>query len=249
MGLDGKTESPLRILESALEKYAGKIAIACSFGKDSLTVLHMARQLNPQIPVLYVNTGLDFPETAAFKDRLGGEWDLNLKEFRPTEDSVRYRTSLDADLHLSDPNLCCDLLKSEPTLRALNGLDAWIVGLRRDETEFRSDLQPIEELERADGGILVRVAPIYDWSEEDVWSYIRTYRVPYHPLYDMGYRSMGCMPCSKSGQRGRYERAGRWVSLSKQECGMHAVLKRRTEDVVAPRTVAVAKRSEGAEDR
>ncbi len=245
----GNVHGAQEILKLAFDRFGERIALACSFGKDSVTVLHLARQLCSQVPVIYVDTGLDFPETVAFKDNLVKEWNLNLKRFRPTRESVEHRNALDPDLNLSNPDLCCDLLKVEPTERSLRGLDAWIVGLRRDETEFRRNLQPFEEQEKFNGGTLVRVAPIYDWSEDDVWNYIRKNSVPYHPLYDKGYRSMGCMPCSQAGRWGRYERAGRWVGHDKQKCGIHTFLNKKSNFVEVSKVNTNASPPDGGDNR
>ncbi|MFQ5909220.1 MAG: phosphoadenylyl-sulfate reductase [Thermoplasmata archaeon] len=222
-----KIDSARGILRKAFEIFDDKVGLSCSFGKDSVTVLHLAREFHPEVPAIYINTGLDFPETRKFMEDLHEQWDLNLRVYHPTRENVRHRNELDLSLNLSDPDLCCDLLKVEPTERALSGLEAWIVGLRRDETEFRQDLEPFEIVERPDGLPMTRIAPIHDWTETEVWDYIKTNDVPYHPLYDSGYRSMGCMPCSKAGMRGRFERAGRWDGSDKEECGIHTFLPRR----------------------
>lgn len=221
-----KIDSARNILRKAFEVFDDKVGLSCSFGKDSVTVLHLAREFQPDVPAIYIDTGLDFPETKEFMDGLHAQWDLNLQVYRPTDENIQYRNELDLNLNLSNPDLCCDLLKVEPTGRALNGLDACVVGLRRDETEYRKDLQPFEIVERPDGLPMTRIAPIHDWTEKEVWDYIKTNEVPYHPLYDRGYRSMGCMPCSKAGLRGRFERAGRWDGSDKEECGIHTFMPR-----------------------
>ncbi len=223
-----KIDNAQSILRKAFEVFDDKVGLSCSFGKDSVTVLHLARQFRPEVPAIYIDTGLDFPETETFKDRHTVEWNLNVQTYRPTRENVKYRNELDLNLNLSNPDLCCDLLKVEPTERALRDLDAWIVGLRRDETEFRQDLEPFEIVVRPDGLPMTRIAPIYDWTESEVWDYIRSNEVPYHPAYDRGYRSMGCMPCSKAGLRGRFERAGRWEGSDKEECGIHTFLTKQT---------------------
>ncbi len=219
-----KIDNAQNILRKTFEVFDDKVGLSCSLGKDSVTVLHLARQFRPEVPAIYIDTGLDFPETEAFKDKLTAEWNLNVQTYRPTRKNVKHRNELDPNLNLSNPDLCCDLLKVEPTERALRDLDAWIVGLRRDETEFRQDLEPFEIVQRPDGLPMTRIAPIYDWTESEVWDYIRTNEVPYHPAYDRGYRSMGCMPCSKAGLRGRFERAGRWEGSDKEECGIHTFM-------------------------
>ena len=222
-----KIDNAQNILRKTFEVFDDKVGLSCSFGKDSVTVLNLAREFRPEIPAIYIDTGLDFPETEEFKDKLTKDWNLNVQTYRPTRENVRRRNELDPNLNLSNPDLCCDLLKVEPTERALRGLDAWIVGLRRDETEFRQDLEPFEIVDRPDGLPMTRIAPIYDWTESEVWDYIKSNELPYHPMYDKGYRSMGCMPCSKAGLRGRFERAGRWAGSDKEECGIHTFLSKR----------------------
>jgi phosphoadenosine phosphosulfate reductase len=209
--------TPQEILRWACGRFE-RICVAASFGKDSVTLLHMLRDIKPDIEVVYLNTGYDFPETLAFIERLKEEWNLNFQEYKPLWSIEEQEQRFGADLYKTDPDRCCGIRKVEPMARALRNYDAWITGLRRDETEFRKHIQVVEE---QDG--IVKVNPLANWTEEDVWRYIRTNQVPYNPLYDKGYRSLGCWPCTLAGTWGRFERAGRWAGTTKEggECGIH----------------------------
>jgi phosphoadenosine phosphosulfate reductase len=203
-------------LEWAISEFE-RIALACSFGKDSVTVLSLAREIEPEIKVFMVRTGYGFAETETFKNRLKEEWNLNLEEIHPSRSKDEVEEEHGEDLFSRDPKLCCELLKVEPTRRFLKNQDAWITGLRSDETEFRTSLERVEEYE----GMPTKINPIADWTNEEVWEYIRSSGIPYNPLYDRGYASLGCRPCTLAGTWGRYERAGRWPGTDKKECGMH----------------------------
>jgi phosphoadenosine phosphosulfate reductase len=180
-----------------------KIAVSVSFGKDSISVLHMLakERIKPDIPVVYLNTGYEFKETIEFKERLKKEWNLDLREYKPDITIKELERLYGPDLYKVDPTLCCQLLKVEPIKRALKDFDAWITGLRRTETEFRKNIKVIEEYEG-----IVKINPLANWTEENVWNYIRWHDVPYNhirwhdvpynPLYDMGHRSIGCAPCT-----------------------------------------------------
>jgi len=214
---DLETATPQEILRWACGRFE-RICLAASFGKDSVTLLHMLRDIRPGIEVVYLNTGYDFPETLAFIERLRKEWDLNIQEYRPLLSVEEHERRFGADLYKTDPDRCCGIRKVEPMARALQGYDAWITGLRRDETEFRKHIRVVEE---QDG--IVKVNPLANWTVEDVWNYIQANGVPYNPLYDKGYRSLGCWPCTLAGTWGRFERAGRWAGTAKEggECGIH----------------------------
>ncbi len=216
--LESKLQESKDIISWAVNEFE-RIALACSFGKDSVTVLSLARQVKPDITVFWIKTGYAFQETAEFKDMLVKEWDLNLVEVAPRISREEFEAAHGREMYKDDPKTCCECLKVEPTRRFLKDLDAWITGLRRDETEHREGLQMVEEYE----GMPVKVNPIVKWTADDVWSYIRTYNIPYNPLYDKGYVSLGCEPCTRACSWGRFERAGRWPDREEKECGMHTI--------------------------
>lgn len=213
-----KLKVTIDTLEWAIDGFE-RIALACSFGKDSVTVLSLSRGIDPQIKVFMIKTGYGFEETERFKNKLKKEWNLNLEETYPSMSKDGLERKYGKDIYSRDPELCCDILKVEPTRRYLKNLDAWITGLRRDETEFRADLERIEVCK----GLPAKINPIVDWTKEEVWDYIKTSGIPYNPLYDEGYASLGCRPCTLAGTWGRYERAGRWFGRKKKECGMHLI--------------------------
>jgi phosphoadenosine phosphosulfate reductase len=194
------------------------ICLAASFGKDSITLLHMVRAIRPDIDVIYLNTGYDFPETVDYIHRMEKEWKLHVIEFSPRISVEEQERTLGADLFHTDPNRCCGIRKVEPMARALRNYDVWITGLRRDETEHRSGIRVVEVSNN-----LVKVNPLAAWTADDIWRYLRENQVPYNPLYDKGFVSLGCRPCTLAGTWGRFERAGRWAGTSKAggECGIH----------------------------
>lgn len=212
---------PEEIIRWAIEAYSPNIGLSCSFGKDSVVILDMARKIKPDIKVIYINTGLEFQETLDYRDLLVEKWGLNLVEYTPIKGYQELVNESEEDIHSSNPKLCCDTLKVEPVQRALEGLDAWITGLRRDETDFRKNITIIE-----DHGDIVKVNPLANWTEEDVWDYIKKNDIPYNPLYDQGFRSLGCEPCTRNGNWGMFERAGRWNGTDKEggECGIHTFM-------------------------
>jgi phosphoadenosine phosphosulfate reductase len=208
---------PQEILRWACAQYQC-LCVAASFGKDSVTLLHMLRGIRPDIDVVYLNTGYDFPETVDFIRRLERDWNLHLLEFTPRISVEEQERTLGAELFQTDPDRCCGIRKVEPMARALSNYDAWITGLRRDETEHRKGIHVVEIQNDT-----VKVNPLAAWTAEDIWRYIRSNKVPYNPLYDRGYVSLGCRPCTLAGTWGRFERAGRWAGTSKAggECGIH----------------------------
>lgn len=208
--LPEKIEHAKSLIEDAVKKYP-RIAVAVSWGKDSMVLLHLVRQVKPDIPVFTVITPFMPKETLEFKDRIIREWNLNIKEYMSQEKPIE-------GLWRTDPDECCRIFKVEPTREAVKDLDAWFAGLRKTEGITRRDFKEVEIR-----GNLVKINPILTWTELDIWRYSALYNVPQNPLYKRGYRSLGCAPCTTIVDDNDPERAGRWRGTSKcgGECGIH----------------------------
>jgi phosphoadenylyl-sulfate reductase (thioredoxin) len=206
------------LIRDGVNKYE-KIAVAVSWGKDSMVVLHMALDIKPDIQCFTVLTPKMPKETFEYKSRMKELWNLNLKEYMCT-------VAIDDDLPLKNPDECCNLLKVMPTLDAIKELDCWITGLRMQEGATRSDFEEVEYYEN-----IVKLNPILLWSEREVWQYLAVNNIPTHPYYKLGYRSLGCEPCTKIITNIEPERAGRWAGTPKRggECGIHTMMKRKYE--------------------
>jgi len=228
-----KIEKSKTIISEAVNKYP-EIAVACSFGKDSMVVLHLAREIKPDMNVFAVLTPMKPKETFDYVDRMKKEWNLNLKIYRSDKEPIE-------GLWKTDPDKCCNIFKVEPTKKALQGLDAWITGLRRTEGRTRTDYETFEPsglaLTREPGYEiktgLMKVNPILDWTEIDIWRYLAINNIPINEAYKKGYRSLGCEPCTTLVKDTETERAGRWIDTSKcgGECGIHTMHKDKEETV------------------
>lgn len=206
-----KVDQALDLIRDTLRRYQ-RVAVACSFGKDSMVTVHLARRVKPDIPIFCITTPFKPPETDAYRERMAKAWNLNLTVF-VQEDDLGAR---DKQLWKRDPDRCCEYFKVEPTRKAVAELDAWICGLRRTEGRTRADYDFVETR-----GGLVKVNPILDFTEAEIWLYHALHGIPPHPLYAEGFRSLGCAPCSAPG--GELERSGRWLGTAKEggECGIH----------------------------
>ncbi len=202
--LSEKVAKSKEVLQEALERFSGKIALAWTGGKDSTTTMHLVRAISGgrvPIPVLNIDTSVKFKEIYEFRDKLAEEWALDLRIERNDE-------ALKEITIAANKEECCLRLKAEVVARALTkyGWEALITGLRWDEQPDRAQ---IEYFVPYDTPPHVRVQPILHFTEMDVWQYIKNNQVPYCSLYKKGYRSLGCEPCTRLGQAGRNERAGR----------------------------------------
>lgn len=211
-----ETATPQEILTWAWEMFGPQIAATSSFQSQSLPLLHMIGQCTPEMPVLFLDTGYHFPETLALRDRLTREMCIRVENLTAVNESEKYRAR-HADLHRTNPDLCCYIHKVEPLQQAKEGLRAWVTGIRRDQTEARRNT-PIISMER-DGKY--RICPLATWTQRDVWRYINEHELPVHPLLQQGYMSVGCAPCTRPVNEGEDYRAGRWAGQIKTECGLH----------------------------
>jgi phosphoadenosine phosphosulfate reductase len=215
--------SPAEILRWAVERYAPRVGLTCSFSGAGVVLAHLLSQIAPEVPVIFLDTGFHFPETLAFKEQCAAQYGLRLVELGP--DPAEPDLQID-QLYASDPDRCCHLRKVEPMIQALEGLDAWVTALRRDQSDTRATAEVLEYHETRGGRPLVKVLPLARWSRNQVWSYIWENGIPYHPLLDQGYKSIGCWPCTRPVGAAEPERAGRWSGQAKTECGLHTLTKR-----------------------
>jgi phosphoadenosine phosphosulfate reductase len=224
---DLETAHPHEILRWAAETI-DRLTVATSFQASGLVILHLLRDIRPDIPVLFLETGFHFKETLQFKERIVESFDLKVVELRGTHGDVDRQSELHGPkLFERDPALCCHINKVEPLQAALEEYDAWISGIRRDQSPMRSETPIVEAQLLPSGNEVMKIHPLAHWSREDVASYIKEHEIPTHPLFELGYRSIGCWPCTRAVEDGENERDGRWEGLSKTECGIHTFGKAR----------------------
>ncbi len=198
-----ESASAAEVLLYALERFHPRLLTACSFQKEESVLLHMLTSIEPDARVFTIDTGVLFPETLAtwkqFEDRFGAQ----IEVFDASNPDAPWTAER-----------CCGAAKVDALERALDGVEAWVTGIRREQAQTRSSAAKLERDERR--GIW-KVNPLADWSEKDVWRYIREHDLPYNTLHDQGYASIGCVPCTLPGAG----REGRWAGQDKIECGIH----------------------------
>ena len=196
------------------------IALASAFQAEGTCVMHMATGIRPDVPILFLETGFHFDETLEFKRRLTERLGLNVVELTGEYTVESQAAAFGPRLYERDANRCCQINKVEPMLDALRGLDAWITAFRRDSSPTRANAPIVDRYELEPGNWIVKVNPVATWTRRDTWAYLKEHDLPHNPLYDLGYASIGCAPCTRLQFPGEPERAGRWAGLSKWECGI-----------------------------
>jgi phosphoadenosine phosphosulfate reductase len=220
--LSNEYETRARVAQEFLRDRLDRAQNPCltsSFQAEDVVVLHMVRDLLPRIPVLFLETGYHFPETLAYRDRIAAEWKLNLVNVLP-EHTVAEQESEFGILYQSAPDRCCGLRKVEPLFRSLAPYDTWVTGLRREQSKSRANLQSEESFTLPTGHVLAKLSPLAEWSTRDVWQFAEAHDIPLLPLYEQGYTSVGCAPCTSLPFDANDPRSGRW-SGRKLECGIH----------------------------
>ena len=200
--------------------YPGRIALVSSFGADSAVLLHMMAQIDKATPVIFVDTGHLFPETLAYRDELVGL--LGLTDVRAVQPSEEDLATLDPEgfLWSSDPDACCDIRKVKPLFASLEGYAMWFTGLRREQAKSRGALKEVDDFKLPTGTVIRKISPLTEWNAKDVWTYSQQHNIPMLELYDRGYTSIGCEPCTSIPTDPNDPRSGRWGG-QKQECGIH----------------------------
>ena len=209
-------------MSAATELVANQLAeattpcVTSSFQAECVVLVHMLREVRPDIPVLFLDTVHHFPQTIAYRDELASRWGLNLVTLRAAEPAP--------GLWQQDTKACCGKHKVEPLFGALANYDVWFTGLRRDQSPSRANLEEVEPFRVSADHNLRKISPLARWTTRDVWAYARQHQIPLLPLYELGYTSVGCEPCTTLPLDPSNERSGRWGG-NKLECGIHVEVK------------------------
>jgi len=210
--------TPEQVLSWAFKRFRADVAISSAFGAEGMVLIDMASRLRPDFRVFTLDTEFLFPQTYDLMDRIEQRYDIRIERVFSLFSPEGQERVHGPGLWARNPDQCCELRKVEPLRRKLRGLRAWITSIRRDQTSARANAHKIEW--DAKFG-LIKINPIVDWSSKQVWNYIFEHKVPYNPLHDQNYPSIGCMHCTRAITAGEDPRAGRWPGFSKTECGLH----------------------------
>jgi phosphoadenosine phosphosulfate reductase len=212
--------TPQQVLTWAFQTYGSEVAIASAFGVQGVALIDMAFRAGNTFRVFTLDTQFMFPETYQLMDRIEEKYRIAIERVCSTFSPEEQERSHGPALWERDPDLCCNLRKVEPLRRKLDELRAWITSIRRDQTSHRAVASKIEWDLKFN---LVKINPLADWTEKQVWRYIFDHGVPYNELHDQGYPSIGCTHCTRAIQPGELSRAGRWPGFAKTECGLHLI--------------------------
>lgn len=212
------------VLEYFLQEYGDKITFASSLGAEDQVMTHMIAAIDKTANIFMLDTGRMFPETYDVLARTTKRYDINIKVYFPDSEQVEEMVN-ERGINLfyksvENRKLCCHIRKTVPLRRALAGKEAWFTGLRREQAVTRNNLHTVEWDDQHN---ILKVNPLIGWSHEDIWNYIKTYRIPYNKLHDKGFPSIGCQPCTRAVMPGEDIRAGRWwwENTETKECGLH----------------------------
>lgn len=213
-----ETATPQEILRWAVDRFAPKFTMATAFGPEGMTIIHMLSEIAPETPIFNLETGYQFDETLALRERVKQRYGIEVEYKYPELSVEQYEQQHGGPLYKTDPNRCCYDRKIRVLHDAARGWHAWASAIRRDQSPDRQQA-PIVGWDRKFQ--LVKISPLANWTKKEVWNLISKEKIPYNELHDKGYPSVGCKPCTRVVQIGEDERAGRWSGFQKTECGLH----------------------------
>lgn len=213
--------SPRDVLRWAVETYGRKLTMATAFGPEGCVILHLLADVDRHVRVFNLDTGYQFPETLRLRDRIAERYGIEVELARASQSVAEYEAAHGGPVYSHDPDRCCRDRKLTPLRQAVVGYDAWISAIRADQSAHRAKASLVGWDAKFN---LVKVNPLLRWTKRDVWAFIVANNVPYNPLHDQGYPSIGCWPCTRAVAPGETdERAGRWAGQAKTECGLHSL--------------------------
>ncbi len=217
--LDQKIDSASSVIRETLAAHSEPSCVTCSFQTECMAIVDLLIAQKPDVPVLFLDTGYHFAETYAYRDQMTRDLKLNLVNLLPKL-TVPAQESQFGILYQSAPDRCCGMRKVEPLFSGLDPYDVWFTALRREQSPTRANLKPVDQFRLPSGKHLLKVSPLADWTNADVWTYLKHRGIPVLPLYEKGYTSIGCEPCTTPPVDPENLRSGRWAGR-KLECGIH----------------------------
>jgi phosphoadenosine phosphosulfate reductase len=214
------TASPESVLRWAVGRFGRKLTMATAFGPEGCCLIHMLAEIDPGLRIFNLDTGYQFQETLDLRERIKDRYGIEVEMVRPDLTVEEYEKEHGGPLYTLRPDQCCNDRKMIPLRRAVVGYEAWISAIRRDQTADRGKADVVQWDAKFS---LVKVNPLLNWTKKDVWGFIHKHSIPYNPLHDDGYPSIGCRPCTSPVAEGEDERAGRWAGTKKKECGLHVI--------------------------
>jgi phosphoadenosine phosphosulfate reductase len=215
-----ETAAPPAILRWAVGRFAPRLTMATAFGPEGMVILHMLAGIAPDTPIFNLDTGYQFPETLELRERVKQRYGMEVEFKRPDTSVEEYERLHGGPLYKTKPDQCCAERKIRVLHESVRGMHAWASGIRRDQSPDRARAA-IVGWDKKFG--LVKVSPLANWTKKEVWKMIVDHNIPYNPLHDRGYTSVGCWPCTRAVMFGEDERAGRWSGFAKTECGLHTL--------------------------
>jgi len=215
-----ETAHPKEILRWAVDRFGHALTMGTAFGPEGMVIIHLLAEIDPETSVFNLETGYQFKETLELRDRVFERYGLSVELKRPELSVEQYEALHGGPVYRDRPDQCCFDRKIKVLHRAIEGKQAWISAIRRDQSPDRKNA-PIVGWDNKFH--LVKVNPLANWSKQQVWKLIVDHDIPYNPLHDQGYTSIGCWPCTRAVLIGEDERAGRWSGTAKTECGLHSL--------------------------
>lgn len=215
-----ESASPAEILKWAVDRFAPHFTMATAFGPEGMTIIHMLSKIAPETPIFNLDTGYQFKETLELRDKVAEKYGIEVELKKPEFTVAEYEAKNGGPMYKTDPGQCCFDRKLRVLKRAVFGKHAWASAIRRDQSADRAQA-PIVGWDKKFH--VVKVSPLANSTKADVWRMIMDERIPYNPLHDQGYPSVGCQPCTRAVLMGEDERAGRWSGFAKTECGLHSM--------------------------
>ncbi len=212
--------TPQEILAWGVKHFHPKLMMATAFGAEGCCILHMLAEIEPNVRVINLDTGYQFVQTLELRERILQKYGIAVEMIQPELTVAQYEEKHNGPLYVLQPDQCCKDRKIIPLKKAVVGYQAWISAIRGDQTDDRKAASIVQWDPKFQ---VVKINPLLRWTKKEVWAFLLKHEVPYNPLHDQGYPSIGCWPCTQAVAEGADERSGRWAGQKKKECGLHVV--------------------------